>query len=153
LGRPAAVGLVGKGTALSAAANKVSVIENFLNAWNDNDVDGVLGFFTDDAVITIVPAMPNMPDVYAGKPQIRRFVQTNIPDFSVDARDYEVMGNTVTWLTAVSSTGPWFLGASPLTAMAEAVLQRDKIRSLTVILSQESVARLLAAWNARNRSD
>ncbi len=146
------MGLVGKGAALSAAANKVSVIENFLNAWNDNDVDGALGFFADDAVITIVPAMPNMPDVYAGKAQIRRFVQANIPDFSIEARDYEVMGNTVTWLVAVSSTGPWFLGASPITAMAEAVFHRDKIRSLTVILSEESVARLLAAWNARDRA-
>lgn len=137
---------------MSAAANKVSVIENFLNAWNDNDVDGVLGFFTDDAVIMIVPAMPNMPDVYAGKPQIRRFVQINIPDFSVEARDYEVMGNTVTWLAAVSSTGRWFFGTSPLTAMVETVVHREKIRSLTVILSEESVARILAAWNARNRA-
>ncbi|HEU4793479.1 MAG TPA: nuclear transport factor 2 family protein [Nitrolancea sp.] len=137
---------------MSAAANMLSVIEHFINAWNDHDADGVLECFADDAVITIVPALPTMPDAYAGKPQIRGFVQANMPDFSVAARDYEVMGNTVTWLASVSSTGPWRLGLTPITAMAEAVLHHDKIRSLTIILSEESVARLLTAWNARNRA-
>ena len=76
------------------AANKLSVIEYLIAAWNAHDVDGVLESFTDDAVITIVLTLPNTSDVYAGKPQICAFVQANILDFAAKARDYEVLGNT-----------------------------------------------------------
>lgn len=134
-----------------SAANRVSIIERFLAAWNAHDIERVLDFFTDDAVITIVPALPNTPDVYAGKSQIRSFVQANIPGFSVEARDFEVLGNTVTWLAVVSSAGPWLLGVGQFDLMAEAIVQDDKIRSLTIILSEASAARLRTAWNVRNR--
>jgi hypothetical protein len=132
------------------AANKLSVIEHLIAAWNAHDVDGVLESFTDDAVIAIVPTLPNTSDVYASKPQIRAFVQASILDFAAKARDYEVLGNTVTWLTVITSTGPWLLGTEPITAMAEAVFHGDKIQLLTIILSEGSVARLVAAWNARH---
>lgn len=136
---------------MSAAAKRLTVIQHFIEVWNDHDVDRVLECFSDDAVLTIVPALPTMPDAYAGKPQIRSFIQANISGFSVEARDYEVLGDTVTWLAAISSAGPWLLNVGRITAMAEAVLHHDKIRSLTIILSEGSVARLLAAWNARKR--
>lgn len=136
---------------MSEAANISSMIEYFIGVWNAHDVDSVVEFFTDDAVLTIVPALPTMPDAYAGKQQILGFIQANMPGFSVEARDYEALGNTVTWLAVISSAGPWLLGVTPVTAMAEAVLDRGKIRSLTIILSEESVTRLLTAWKASNR--
>jgi len=123
------------------------VIEAFRTAWNAHDVHGVVSLFTDDAVITIVPSLPNVPDVYVGKEEIHGFVEENLPGFHVDTQDFEVMGNVVSWEASFSSAGPWLLGVRRAIAMVEAVLRREKIRALTIILSEETVERLVSVWN------
>jgi hypothetical protein len=125
--------------------NQKSVIEDFHTAWNVHDVDGVVSRFTDDAVITIVPSLPTASDVYIGKEEIRKFVEENLPGFHADAKDFEVVGNVVSWEASFSSDGPWLLGVSPAAAIMEAVLEQGKIKGLTIILAHETVERLLIA--------
>ena len=40
-------------------ADPVSVVKDFDEAWNAHDIEGVLAFFTDDAVVRMEPAPPD----------------------------------------------------------------------------------------------
>jgi ketosteroid isomerase-like protein len=53
-------------------ADPLSVVKDYDAAWNAHDVDGVMAFFTDDAVVKVEPAPPDeFGGVYRGKEQIR----------------------------------------------------------------------------------
>jgi ketosteroid isomerase-like protein len=53
-------------------ADPVSVLKDYDAAWNAHDVEGVMAFFTDDAVVRLEPAPPDeFGGVYRGKEQIR----------------------------------------------------------------------------------
>jgi ketosteroid isomerase-like protein len=40
-------------------ADPVSVLKDYDAAWNAHDVEGVMAFFTDDAVVRLEPAPPD----------------------------------------------------------------------------------------------
>src|SRR5918995_6596953 len=55
-----------------STADPVSVIKDFDAAWNAHDLEGVMAFFTDDAVVRMEPPSPDESGgVYTGKEQIR----------------------------------------------------------------------------------
>jgi SnoaL-like domain len=120
----------------------VSVIKDFDAAWNAHDVEGVMAFFTDDAVVTVEPAPPDESGgVYIGKEQIRTgFVEPQMPGFHVDSKDHQVtgyqegVGERVIWTAVVS--GEFFreMGAEPLIeATGEAVVEGEKIKYFRAI--------------------
>jgi ketosteroid isomerase-like protein len=121
-------------------AEPVSVIKDYDAAWNAHDVDGVLAFFTDDAVFRMEPPLPDeFGGVYTGKEQIRAgVIEPLMPGFHVESSDHQVaghqegVGDRVIWRFMVS--GDFFrqMGAEPpVGATAEAVVQGDKIKWLT----------------------
>jgi ketosteroid isomerase-like protein len=121
-------------------ADPVSVLKDYDAAWNAHDVEGVMAFFTDDAVIRLEPAPPDaFGGVYTGKEQIRAYVEPLMADFHVESSDHQVTGyqeggQRVTWTSIVS--GDFFrkMGAdTPVEAYGEAVLQGDKLKSFTAI--------------------
>jgi ketosteroid isomerase-like protein len=124
-------------------ANPLSVINDFDAAWNAHDVEGVMAFFADDAVVRIEPPPPDeFGGVYTGKEQIRAsFVEPLMPGFHVESRDHQVaghqegVGDRVIWASTLS--GDLFRqmgGEPPIEGTAEAVLQGDKIKSFTATL-------------------
>ncbi len=76
-------------------ADPVSVVKDFDAAWNDHDVEGVLAFFTDDAVVRLEPSPPDEFDgVYTGKEQIHAgYVKPLMAGFHVESRDHQVAGH------------------------------------------------------------
>ncbi len=124
-------------------ADPVSVIKDFDAAWNAHDIEGVLAFFTDDAVVKIEPPPPDeFGGVYTGKEQIRAgWVEPLMAGFHVDSRDHQVaghqegVGDRVIWTAMVS--GEAFgqeRAESPLESPAEALVQGDKIRFFTATI-------------------
>jgi ketosteroid isomerase-like protein len=111
----------------------VSVVKDYDAAWKAHDLEGVLAFFTDDAVVRMEPAPPadEFGGVYSGKEQIRTgFVEPLMPGFHVESRDHQVaghqegVGDRVIWTARV--LGEFFrqIGAeSPVESAAEAVVQ------------------------------
>ncbi|MCC9075552.1 ester cyclase [Litorilinea aerophila] len=121
-----------------------TTIQSFDAAWNAHDVDAVLAFFTDDAVITPVPPLPGGPEKFTGREEIRGFIQLLMPGFRVKSENIQVSGTTVTWWFAVYSDFFQSLGVNPVTGMGEAVLDQGKFRSFVPRFSQETVNKLLA---------
>jgi ketosteroid isomerase-like protein len=126
-------------------ADPVSVIKDFDAAWNAHDTEGVMAFFTDDAVVRMEPPPPDeFGGVYTGKEQIRAgFVEPLMPGFHVDSRDHQVaghqegVGDRVIWIAMVSGDAFGQTGAElPVESTAEALVQGDKIRFLTAINPQ-----------------
>ncbi len=121
-------------------ADPVSVMKDYDAAWNAHDVEGVLAFFADDAVVRMEPPPPDeFGGVYTGKEQIRAgFVEPTMPGFHVESSGHQVaghqegVGDRVIWTSSV--WGDFFrqMGAElPVAATAEAILEGDKIKALT----------------------
>ena len=125
-------------------ADPVSVVKDFDAAWNAHDVEGVMAFFTDDAVVRMEPAPPDdeFGGVYRGKEQIRRgFVEPQMSGSHVDSSDHRVaghqegVGDRVVWASTLSGDAFRQMGADPtVEAATEAVLQGDKIKFFTATL-------------------
>ncbi len=124
-------------------ADPISVINDFDAAWNAHDVEGVVLFFTDDAVARIEPPPPDeFGGAYTGKEQIRTgFVEPLMPGFHVESRDHQVaghqegVGDRVIWASTLSSDLFRQMGAEPpVESATEALLQGEKIESFTATL-------------------
>ncbi len=116
-------------------ADPLSVVRDFDVAWNAHDAEGVMAFFTDDAVVRMEPAPADeFGGVYTGKEQIRAgFVEPLMPGFHVESSGHQVAGDRVTWTGTVSSDALRQMGGeSPVESTAEAVFEGDKIKSFTV---------------------
>ncbi len=116
----------------------ISVLKDFDAAWNAHDVESVMSFFTDDAVVTVEPPPPDeFGGVYSGKEQIRAgFVEPAMPGFHVESSDHQVaghqegVGDRVIWRAKISGDLYEQMGVeTPLEATGEAIIQGDKIRS------------------------
>ncbi len=112
-------------------ADPVSVVKDYDAAWNAHDVEGVMAFFTDDAVFRMEPAPPDeFGGVYTGKEQIRAgVVEPLMAGFHVDSSDHQVVGHQeggerVTWTAMVS--GDFFEqmnAETPVKSIVEAVVE------------------------------
>jgi ketosteroid isomerase-like protein len=113
-------------------ADPVSMVKDYDAAWNAHDVEGVLAFFTDDAVAKWEPPPPDdeFGGVYSGKEQIRAgFVEPLMPGFHVESRDHQVGGDRVTWTARLWNDAFKQMGAGlPVESPAEAILEGDKIK-------------------------
>src|SRR4051794_26884056 len=118
----------------SLMAGPVSVVKDLDAAWNAHDIEGVLAFFTDDAVVRMEPAPPDeFGGVYTGKEQIRAgFVEPLMPGFHVESSGHQVAGDRVTWTGMLSGDALAQMGAeAPVETPAEAIFEGEKIKSFT----------------------
>jgi ketosteroid isomerase-like protein len=131
-------------------ADPISVINDFDAARNAHDVEGVVAFFTDDAVVRVEPPLPDeFGGVYTGKEQIRDgFVEPLMAGFHVESRDHQLaghqegVGDRVIWASTLSSDLFRQMGADPpIEATTEAVLQGDKIEFFMPTLRLPEVPR------------
>jgi len=122
-------------------SDPLSVVKDYDAAWNAHDVEGVLAFFTDDAVVRMEPAPPDdeFGGVYTGKEQIRAgFVEPLMEGFHVESRDHQLaghqegVGERVIWMAMVSGDIFEQMGAEPpVESAAEAIVQGEKIKSFS----------------------
>ena len=114
-------------------ADPVSVVKDYDAAWNAHDVEGVMAFFTDDAIVRLEPGA-----VFSGKEQIRAgYVEPFMPGFHVDSSGHQVTGDQeggqrVTWRAMVSSDFFRQIGEEPpVERIGEAVVEGEKFKAFT----------------------
>lgn len=77
----------------------IQIARAFNAAWNAGDRDGVLAFFTPDAVVRIVPPPPPPePERFKGHAEIGGWIDRTLAlPFTVAASNYRAAGSVVTW--------------------------------------------------------
>ena len=80
-------------------ARLIQIAMAFNAAWNAGDRDGVLAFFTPDAVVRLVPPPPPPePERFTGHTEIGGWIDRTLAlPFKVNASNYRAVGSVVTW--------------------------------------------------------
>ena len=85
------------------ATDPMAVVQAFNDASNSGEIERILAFFTDDAVIrTVPPPPPPAPEVSTGKQQIREWFEPQMPNLHVVSSNLKTSADTVTWDATVS---------------------------------------------------
>ncbi len=79
------------GGSASSTSDPIAIMEAYEAAWNAQDLDAVMGHFTDDAVET------NGAGTFTGKDEIRGIYEQANEMFSMDCQNYQVDGDTVAY--------------------------------------------------------
>jgi SnoaL-like domain len=128
------------------AEDLIAVIDTFHAMWNSHDLDGVLGFFTDDAVVTFVQSPDEDPTVYRGQAAIRTLVRTYLPAGHICTRShYRADADRIVWMAKVSADCFQRLGVDWVEWKGEAILGGRRIAAYTMTLTPESLAKLETA--------
>jgi putative intracellular protease/amidase len=130
-----------------------AVIKSLAAALNAGNVDAVMAFYADDATITQQPAPAGQSGVLTGKEQIRGFIQGLVANhFSGEVSNLKVVGDKIT-LTGTLSTDTYRkLGVAPIVIAEEAVIVGGKIKSETMTVTPESLAKIQAAMAAQAKA-
>ena len=138
------------GGAASAPQDPASVVRAFDAACNSRDLEAVMAFFADDAVVTQRPPPPD-GGVYRGKDHVRRWFAPQLAGFHVDSQDHRTSGETVAWTATLSADVLRRSGIShPVEARAEAVVRAGKIVSFAVTNPSSTAAAEAQAAGARS---
>ncbi len=129
----------------------VSYVTQLDAAWNRHDLDGALGYYADDAVVSLVPAPPGVPGTFTGKDEVRGFIQMLLPNFHVESRNFQANGDTLTWDSRITGDTFRALGVDVVECTTEAVVQDGKIKRFTPTFSPATVAKLQQAQAAAAR--
>jgi hypothetical protein len=132
-------------TETTRTADPLAVIQAFDAACEANDLDGVMAFFADGAIVTLLPPPPSDPGIYRGKQQIRSSQEQLLQHFHAAIRNREVTGDRVTWEATVWSDFFRRMGLANVEDTVEAVIHDGKITSFTVTIAPESVRQMEAA--------
>lgn len=124
----------------------LNITKAYIDAWNARDLEAIMAFFTEDAVLRVgPPPAPPGSEFGVGKQQIRSAVRPQLSGFHVDAQNYRVSGNTVTFMAQVSADIFRHMGVDLIEGAVEAIFEGDKIRSWTITLSPETMEKLWAS--------
>ena len=105
------------------------MLRRFDAAWNAQDEEGVVALFADDAVVEVsVPPPSPMRERSAGRDEVRGFVRSFLPGFTVTSCGHEVSGDRVTWRYTCAADGFRRIGADVVNGVAEATIEGGRIR-------------------------
>jgi ketosteroid isomerase-like protein len=133
--------------AAMAPPSPQEVLAEMAAALNRGDVDAAVAFFTEDAVVKLVPALPpGSPDTYSGAEEIRGWFEELVAgNFEIDVEVLDVEGDTVTTRTSTWMDATREMGVAPLVATETYTIRDGKIRGFTWAISDESMAKVQAA--------
>ena len=125
-----------------------AVIEAYVAAVNAHDLAGILALYADDAVHIALPTPDGSAGVCLGKENFTMWYEQSIKDgdqIEVVDGTLKVDGDKATFAVRIASE-PWkTLGLETLDATTEAVIVDGTIRTHVVMLTPESVRKLLIA--------
>ena len=129
------------------------IVESLSAAQNRRDLQGVLSYFADDAVLRFEPPLPPAHPVYRGKQEIREYLRLLLADpLRVEVADIRATGNEVIWRARVSANRFRALGIDPAEVSHHALLEGGLIRSLTITYSPETARRMEEALAAHEET-
>jgi ketosteroid isomerase-like protein len=117
-------------SAASETHDPVAVVKAFDAACNAGDIERVMAFFADDAVLKD----PVEHKVYTGKQQIREWFQPQMRHFHVESRNHQVSGDTVTWEATLTGDIVRQMGHDAIEQTAKAVVRGGKITSFALTI-------------------
>jgi hypothetical protein len=144
--------LTAVGQRAATEENLLAAIQNLHAAWNAGNEEATLGFFADNANVTVTITTDTPPQHYTAKEEIRRFVQGHMHSFQVDSRNYRQDGSRVVWESTVSAEKFRQRGTNPAEGTAVATFAGTTIASLTFTFSPGSQQREREATD-RTESD
>ena len=110
------------GGGASGGSDPSAVIEALETAWNAKDVDAAMALFTDDAEET------NGLGTFTGKDAIRGVYENVMNDFSMDCKNYQVNGNTVSYECILTM----YDGSATTGERYDSVVENGKIKNNTL---------------------
>jgi hypothetical protein len=110
----------GGGSSSNSSSDPVAVLEALETAWNAKDIDAVMALIADDAVETEAWGV-----TLTDRDKIRELYNTNVMDFSMDCKNYNVVGNTVTYECLIKD----YIYSDTTHVGYEAVIEKGKIKS------------------------
>lgn len=125
----------------------IAEIRNLIHAVNERDLDGVMTYFPDEAVLMVEPALPGSPlQTYRGEEQIASWFQQFFGEhLELTAADIRVSGNRVSWEGTMSADRFAGMGVDPVRVRGQAIFDGSLITALTLTLTPESVKDIEAA--------
>jgi RNA polymerase sigma-70 factor (ECF subfamily) len=102
-----------------------ALVERFMNAWIDADVDALVDLLTEDARFS----MPPLPAWFDGRDDIIRFVTVNTPDYEWRLRPLSASGQI-----AIAHYQRWDDGRFHLGALNVVTLRGERISAMTGFL-------------------
>ena len=130
-----------------------SLIKDLVGVLNAGNVDAAMAFFADNATQTQTPPPSGTSGVRTGKEQIRGFYKGLVDDhFGVELSNLKSAGDKVTYTCTFSTDTYKKMGVAPLVTLEEAVFEKGKIKSQTINLSPESLAKIQAAMAAQAKT-
>jgi hypothetical protein len=130
----------------------IAIVEVFNAAWNAHDLDAIMSFFTDDAVLRVLtppssdtgePSPFNVAG--AGKQQIRDMAKGFLPGYHLEWWGIQASENKVTLHYRNSADILRNLGLEFIEGTAEFEFEGKKIKNFYSTLSQETVQKM---WGA-----
>jgi hypothetical protein len=138
-------------TALFSAVSSddpAAVIEAYVAAANAGDLEGILALYADDAVHIALPTPDGSAGVCVGKVNFRMWYEQSVAAgdrVEVEDGTLAIDGNQATFVARISSD-PWrTLGLESLEAHADIVVVDGRIMTHVVMLTPESVRKLVTA--------
>lgn len=127
-------------------AGPLEVVSALYEAVNAGDVESALALFSDDAVIYMPVAPPDMPDTYTGKEEIRAWIENEVAtNLEVVLLDAEIDGGTLVATTSVADDILRSFGLASLDQTDGFTVQDGKITQRTMVFTDDSLAKLAAA--------
>jgi hypothetical protein len=118
------------------------VINLAIDAWNAGDIDALKALFAHDAVAHF----PDWGDTESGAEEIAAWIEgLAAANFVIEPESIETEGDTVTVAAKVWADATRELGIAPLVTIDVYTVRDGKIASQTSTLTEESVAKLMAA--------
>ena len=116
-------------------------------AGNSGNVTAMLSHFADDAVLRLDPPLPPpIRPVYQGRDEIREYLWQLVQNgFHVEAGDFYVAGNEVSWQSLVSADLFRRMGVDQAAVSSSAVIEGGQIRSMTIHYSPQALQQMQAA--------
>ena len=126
------------------AEDPESVMRATAAAVNAGDLDRVMSYFADDAMVV------NDGTTFTGKDQVRVFIKGALDDHIQTSYvgPLRVEGEKVTWLERDSADSLRQLGIATADSTGEAMVQGGKIKSIIFTTTPESAAQVQAAMSA-----
>ena len=117
-------------TIMEGVYDPVAVVKALDDACNAGDLDRVMTFFADDAVLKDSLE----PMVHAGRRRIREWYRQQLRHFHVVSANHQVTGDTVTWQGTAAADTLRQSGIAYLDEMGAAVVRGGRITFLELTL-------------------
>ncbi len=107
----------------------------------DQDLDGAMALFADDAVLTIIPGPRGSDGIFAGKEAIRGWFEGDWSEDRTIFSNVEESGNSAAFSLRFWTPSLVERGTAPYVFDGTSVVQDGQIKSLTYVYTPETLAR------------